>query len=76
MNSMDIVKENREYLCQYDIPFYAILPFEDSMMSTKRYCDKLGGRVPILTDSPELRQDLLRITRETFGQHYGEYKNM
>ena len=70
LGGMNIIKKDRDSLCSQDESFHAVLPFRHSMMSMKRLCEKLGGRMPILTTSLEVKEELLKITKQSFGGAY------
>ena len=72
LDGMNTIKKDRDSLCSQDDSFYAVLPFRESMMSMKRLCEKLGGRMPILTTSLEVNEELLRITKQSFRGAYSK----
>ena len=75
VDGMNLIKKDRGSLCSQDVPFYAVLPFRESMMAMKRICEKLGGRMPILTTSLEIKEELLSITKQSFGGAYSKHNN-
>ena len=74
LDGMNIIKKDRDSLCSQDESFYAVLPFSESMISMKRICENLGGRMPTLTTSLEMKEELLRITKQSFGGAYSKHK--
>ena len=75
LDGMNIIKKDRDSLCSQDDSFYAVLPFRESMMAMKRICEKLGGRMPILTTSLEIKEELLSITKQSFGGAYSKHNH-
>ena len=60
---------NRADLCNDEKPFYAVLASERSMQEQKLICEHLGGQLPRIDNSLELREHIFGIIRQNFGNH-------
>ena len=61
---------NRADLCNDEKPLYAVLASERSMQEQKLICEHLGGQLPRIDNSLELREHIFGIIRQSKCKKY------